>query len=587
MIPIFFDYATPSVMESDRERALIGFSADRGRPVRFHGRIQRDHFLLRIALRAMGDVIWSDEIWDSDGVFLDPVVTVHPDRLFFEAFSRDQSVYALLIVDPTMFVPEGPVVTGTTNIDFTAWLSAALAEIRTFRETWFRIGSEGFEIKTGGAGGRFERKVDLPHAWVRGFLHLQAAMSLPGTRLSVRPVDLLAALRFLRYTKAKVSPRALRFEFNPGLPAQLILEPWEKMIPLKGTEHDFDKPRSIRVWGRRRLRLIEPLLPFADRVDVYLKGRALPSFYAVKMGSLTFILGTTGWSRNSWCDTDGFGTRLRSEPVDSRMLSAVLQKFQNSFAFSPKTLAREMEVPSERLDPVLFALCRQGRIIYDLERREYRYRELFDKPIDDAKLFPPSPRLDRAAQLVQNGNVEVLRTERQETRKIRTLKTPEGPILREVIYRDWHVVGRVDKVHTTEIVVQDNVRIIYGKCSCEFFQEHLFSKGPCAEMLALLEVSEPFRSDLPVSTDQEGIPSMKKPRLTSVDEAEAEAEDEAEDEAEGKIEIEAEAEAEDNSEEGDKETIEKTVSEETEEKEAEKTNKAKNAKTPLDEDEHG
>ncbi len=108
---------------------------------------------------------------------LDPVITVHPDRVFFEAFSQDQSVYAALIVDPAIFEVQGEPVTGTTNIDFTAWLWGALGEMRSGRRTTFGIGPEGFEVATQHAGGRFERKVDLPDAWVRGFLQVQAAMA--------------------------------------------------------------------------------------------------------------------------------------------------------------------------------------------------------------------------------------------------------------------------------------------------------------------------------------------------------------------------------------------------------------------------
>ena len=75
--------------------------------------------------------------------------------------------------------------------------------MRTSRRTTFRIGPEGFEVKTSGAGGRFERKVDVPESWVRGFLQVQAAMGMPGIRLDVQPIDLLAAVRYLRYTKAQ------------------------------------------------------------------------------------------------------------------------------------------------------------------------------------------------------------------------------------------------------------------------------------------------------------------------------------------------------------------------------------------------
>jgi len=121
-----FDYASPSVFESDRDRALLGVSASMRRPVRFHGRVTRNIPLLRFTLRALGEAIWSNDTWVSQGEFgswiLDPLITIHPDRIFFEAFSQDQSVYAMVVLDPQMFAPEGEVVTGTTNVDFSAWL---------------------------------------------------------------------------------------------------------------------------------------------------------------------------------------------------------------------------------------------------------------------------------------------------------------------------------------------------------------------------------------------------------------------------------------------------------------------------------
>ena len=162
MISFFFDYATPSAFESDRERARLGFTADARRPVRLHARIVREALSVRLALQALGELIWSNDSWIPDGgdFLLDPIVTVHPDRVFFEAFSQDQSAYGLVVLDRAIFAPEGEVICGTTNVDFTSWLWAALAEMRSRRETWFRIGAEGFEVRTEQAGGRFERKVD-------------------------------------------------------------------------------------------------------------------------------------------------------------------------------------------------------------------------------------------------------------------------------------------------------------------------------------------------------------------------------------------------------------------------------------------
>src|SRR5262249_60792568 len=117
-------------------------------------------------------------------------------------------VHGRVVVDPQLLEAQGEVRCGTTNVDFTSWLWAALGEMRSSRTTWLRIGASGFAVDTDWGGGRSERKVDLPESWVRGFLQLQAAMAMPGTRLTARPVDLLAAVRFLRHTKAKLSPRA-------------------------------------------------------------------------------------------------------------------------------------------------------------------------------------------------------------------------------------------------------------------------------------------------------------------------------------------------------------------------------------------
>ncbi len=159
---VLVDYASASVFESTLEEARLGLAANARRPVRFQGVVSRHGFNLRIALRALGEAIWSNDTWAAVSDLLDPIITVHPDRIVFEAFSQDQSVYAALIVDPQCFETEGETITGTSNIDFTAWLWGALGEMRTSRRTTFRIGDEGFEVNTTGAGGRFERKIDVP-----------------------------------------------------------------------------------------------------------------------------------------------------------------------------------------------------------------------------------------------------------------------------------------------------------------------------------------------------------------------------------------------------------------------------------------
>lgn len=495
MIPVSFNYAIPSTFESTRTRALYDLSVDLARPVRFHAKVVKDVLPLRFALQALGQLIWHSDEWQSEFFTLDPIITVHPDRVFFEAFSADQSSYGLVIADRALFAPEGEVHCGTTNVDFTAWLWAALAEMRSTRETFFRVGPEGFEVKTSNAGGRFEQKVEVPDSWVRGFLQLQGAMAMPGTKLSVRPVDLLAAIRTLEHMKAKVSPRALRYEFAPGEDASLVLEPWEKRIPLVGATHAYAEPRVVRTWGRRRLKLLEPLLPWADGVEVFLKGRALPSFYSVQMPGVRFVLGLSGWTANRWTDSASFDL-LVTPSRDGALQERLARWLSTVHVATTELAAAEMKVPAPEVSKALSSLCAAGRVMFDVEARAWRHRELFSKAIDLGKLYPPDPRREEANVLLERKAVSITTAVTRETTKQKRFKTPEGPLFREVIYRDWVVHGRVGEIPEVELVLNDEDRLIFGRCTCAFFDEHLMNRGPCAHLLALLQFAQPQRKDL-------------------------------------------------------------------------------------------
>jgi len=498
------DYASPSAFTSDGAGNAIGLCTNRRRPVRLHARVARSHVLsVRMALQALGELVWSNDSWLSDdeyfAIVLDPVITVHPDRVFFEAFSQDQSSYGVVIIDRSLLGCEGEVRHGTTNVDFTAWLWSALGQLRSSRDTWLRVGPEGFAVQTVGAGGRFEAKVDLPESWVRGFLQMQSAAAMPGTRLRVRPVDLLSAIRFLRYTKANVSPRALRWVFEPGMDARLVLEPWEHSVPLRGAEHTYAEMRTIRVWGRRRLKRIEPLLPFASAVRVYLKGRALPSFYAVDLQpGVTFVLGLSGWTGNAWTRTGGFDMLSLSDAPESGDTDAALRVLEQRHAMDVASIAERCGFDLRRAERAVMRLCRQGRAIFDIERREVRHRELFEEPPDEARLFPPDPRREATLRLVRTNQVHVTGVSVRETHKVRRLKAPDGPVERAMTYREWQVDGRAEG-QTSQIVVGDTGRIVFGTCSCAFFRENLLNMGPCEHMAALLFASDHARTDLPSS----------------------------------------------------------------------------------------
>jgi hypothetical protein len=184
----------------------------------------------------------------------DPVITVAPDVVFFECFSADESSYGCLSVDRAAFTNERDVALGTTNVDYSWDLYEHFQLLRSYRETRSEIDPAGFNVATAGSADYREEKIDLPPSWLRGFLQLQSAMSLPMRRVPIALEALYSVVAFLKRHRARRSPRALRFELEPGKPIQLVLEPWEKRIVLPDTLYPGKRPETIRTWGRDRPR---------------------------------------------------------------------------------------------------------------------------------------------------------------------------------------------------------------------------------------------------------------------------------------------------------------------------------------------
>src|SRR6185312_15642335 len=230
----------------------------------------------------------------------DPVITVAPDCLFFECFSADESSYGCLTVDRGAFGSERNVALGTTNVDYSWSLYEHFQKLRSYRETRFLVDPTGFEVQTAAADGHREEKIDLPPSWLKGFMQVQAAMSLPLRRVPLSREGLYGVLAFLNRHRAARSPRALRFELFPGKSVALVLEPWETRVVLHATPYEGPRSEIVRVWGRNRLLTLARLLPLLDEAEVYLLGNGLPSFWSVRMGEMRLLLGLSGWTANDW-----------------------------------------------------------------------------------------------------------------------------------------------------------------------------------------------------------------------------------------------------------------------------------------------
>ncbi len=410
-------------------------------------------------------------------MLLDPVITVHPDELSFEAFSKDESTYARLSTGYDLFGNVGDFQCGTTNIDFSLQLHNELQRMRSYRRTHFTVNPSGLTVLDQDSGHIVqEKKIDLPDSWMKGFLQVHAVMAMSLTHVRMKPVDLYNLCRFLRRHRAKESPRSIRYELEPGRRGRLVLEPWDHEIELS-TVYEGSKPESIRTWGRDRLRTLEKLIPVCDQVDVYLAGYGMPSFYVLRMGAIVFTLGLSGWTDNDWTGGTSFEQLTRRVDVDGPQLFQIYESLREKRFANEQDLAAKTSLSIEQCRSGASMLCQAGRAMFDLASNVFRHRDLLHSPFDlqaanrtvQRAVDEANPNAKAAQQIYEVGNARL--------------------IARRPVQTGWKLSGSVkgsDQQRVRPLLHVDHEgKIIEATCTCRNFKESKLTKGPCEHMLAL------------------------------------------------------------------------------------------------------
>lgn len=398
---------------------------------------------------------------------LDPVITVHPDKVFFECFSQDESTYANFSCGHGMFQHRGEFACGTTNIDYSAPLYAEFQKIRQYKPTRLTVEGAGFTVRTGQDEGFVEQKIDLPDSWVRGFLQVSTAMAQPGRRLTLHPMDLHNICLILRRRKERAGPRSIRFELRPEQPVKLVFEPWGVELVCPRSSHDAPEAETIRVWGRRRLLTLERLTGIAERVVVHLLGTGLPSFWRVSGAEWDYTLGLSGWTANDWSRCGQFDLFGPRQYVDTLTRARVFEVLGQNWKGSPADLAGRTGLARDVVESSLLAYTQAGRVVYDLAEGCYRRRELSREPLPLDRLRFASEREEEAARLVASGAVGGLRVDARGA----------GRLIQAGL-------KAAAKEYAVRVEIDADVRLASARCGCDFFIRNKLYRGPCAHILA-------------------------------------------------------------------------------------------------------
>ncbi|MGB7344429.1 MAG: hypothetical protein WBD20_09470 [Pirellulaceae bacterium] len=410
-------------------------------------------------------------------LILDPVISVHPDKVFFEVFSKDEGTYANLSISMDAFNLTSDPVCGTTNIDFSEPLFQSISRFRSYRETRLTIGQQGVAIDTDGSDQVLEKKIKIPDSWLRGFLQVQSSALLPTDSFSIAPIDLYNALRHLRMNgDRKGKRRGIRIELVPNEKPRLVLEPWETVIQTSQSAYAGREAKVIRVWGRRRLSLLRRMLPFVETVDVHLTGSGLPSFWVLKSPQMTFTMAITGFTASNWSKALDFDLLLprnvSSEKSAQKPLEKIVKHLSKTWRDDKAGLTKATKLSGEDLVQNVQLGCQHGQLMFDVPDQVYRLRPLTEVPLDMERLEFRSPFERSAFDLVHRKNAVAIVNENR------------------IYGSGLELTGKAEvkedrREYRPQLLVSDDGFVGRAECTCNQFRTQGLKAGPCTHLIAL------------------------------------------------------------------------------------------------------
>lgn len=395
---------------------------------------------------------------------LDPVITVHPDIVSFEAFSNDESTYACLAVNADQFEMKQDPQYGTTNIDFSRKLGEEFLRVRSYNPFELSINPEGFTVEVDRRAQYLEKKIDLPESWVRGFLQVSSAAAIPGYDFVLNPIDIYLICSFLRRHREHWSPRALRYELKPNMHVRVIFEPWEEALELSAV-YSGPAPQIVRTWGRRRLFLLERLIPLTKRIRVRLLGGGMPAFYVVELPGMNFTLGLSGWVAKDW--SGGAIFNALSGFVGTEVNQSIIDTVREKRSITAEVLRDDLGFAPSAIGASLGFLFRHGLAYFDIASGQIRFRMLSQNPLPPA-LTDPSPVEIQALALMTHL---------------------ESVKIKQEVDKSLVASGQYKQSNEKECQISfksnsDGI-LVEAHCTCSKFKKEKMAGGPCEHILAL------------------------------------------------------------------------------------------------------
>ena len=363
----------------------------------------------------------------------DPIVSAGTDQIRFEGFSSCNGVYAR--VDLLEDAIDGEFISsGTTNVDFNEPMLNALNAVKKTEKMVLGVGSKEVSISTDKTK-VVEKKVTLPPRWIKGLTSVQLYLAGMEQKYCLTKIQIIQLFQGIPKGNVKgelyLSQRGPRFVFSP--------------IATAG---------SVRIGGLQRLRLLEGILPYAEKLIVYQEDGGESCAFVADFGKIRLSLAL---SPDSYRGFSGEGNVLENmvKAVRQEWVHAVNSLLKSNALFDPTLLAIEHDVDFASMDTLTGSPSSIGLLGYDLHDHQHYYRRL---PFKMERILALNPRLKNAQKLVTTDGVQFVKN------------TPS--------YIEARVEG--SGVKHTVIIAGDK-----QQCTCDWFTNHQGKRGLCKHILAV------------------------------------------------------------------------------------------------------
>ena len=357
----------------------------------------------------------------------DPVITCGGGMLRLEGFSACCGVYARVDLLGNAFEADR-LEPGTSNVDFNPPMRAALARLGDGERARLAVSKSGFEL-VAESGQAFERRVELPVRWIKGFVEVQAHQARMERRFAISgPM----AHRFLRDLPRQRTAGAVH------------ILPMGNTLRLSQTSTAASAP----VGGVDRVRILSEVARHATELEVYSSGDGATAWRLETPDARLFLVLSPEPSRGFSGEGQVLGALAEGSTITARVRA--LLRWQNSI--DARAMAAELGASESHVASALAELGTAGLTGYDLASGTYFHREL---PFDLSRVDSFHPRLADARELVRTEQVEL-----------------------EVNGDAW-VRGR-----NAEYRVRRDAEGA-RHCTCPWAAKHGTSRGPCKHILAV------------------------------------------------------------------------------------------------------